>query len=115
MLYIVFEIFLGIASGSDLDDMLLSLHYRGFLSRHRLLLLLGQTVVPLKVPLPAIVIAGYIIETRLVRLLDRINIYRSYIRSRRSGCDRLLLAILVAITAIKGTFPIVFLLLLLYI
>ena len=66
-------------------------------------------------PLPAIVIAGYITETRLVRLLDRVNIYRSYVGSRRGRRSRLLLAVLVAITTIEGAFPIIFLLLLLYI
>ena len=52
---------------------------------------------------------------RPVRLLDRVNIYRSYIGSRRGRYGRLLLAILVAVTTIEGTFPVVFLLLLLYI
>ena len=116
MLYIVFEIFLGIASSSDLDNTLLPLYYRGFLPRYRLLLLLRYIVVPLKVPLPTIVIAGYIAKTRLVRLLDRVDIYRSYIGSRRSRYSRLLvLAILIAIATIKGISPVVFLLLLLYI
>ena len=115
MLYIVFEIFLGIASSSNLDDIFLSFYYHGFLSRYRLLLLLRQTVVLFEVPFPTIVIAGYIIETRLVRLLDRVNIYRSSIGSRRSRYSKLLFAILVVITAIEGTLPIVFLLLLLYI
>ena len=66
MLYIVFEIFLGIASGSDLDNVLLPLYYRGFLSRYRLLPFLGYTAVPLEVPLPTTIIAGYIAKTRPV-------------------------------------------------
>ena len=66
-------------------------------------------------PLPTIVIAGYITKTRLVRLLDRVNIYRSYIGSRRNRYSRLLLAILVTIATINSTPPIIFLLLLLYI
>ena len=115
MLYIVFEIFLDIASGSDLDDTLLPLHYRSFLPKHGLLLLLRQIVVLLKVPLPTIVIVGYIAKMRPTCLLDRINIYRSYIGSRRSGCSKLLLTILIAIAAIKGTLPVVFLLLFLYV
>ena len=81
MLYIVFEIFLGIASGSDLDDALLPLYYRSFLPRYRLPLLLGQMAVSLEISLPTIVIAGYIIETRPVCLLDRVNVYRSCIGS----------------------------------
>ena len=81
MLYIVFEIFLGIASGSNLDNTLLPLYYRSFLPRYRLLLLLRQIAVLFKVPLPTIVIVGYIAKTRPVRLLDRIDIYRSYISS----------------------------------
>ena len=72
-------------------------------------------VVPFKVPLSTIVIAGYIAKTRLVRLLDRINIYRSYIGSRQSRHDRLLFTILTTIAAIEGILPIVFLLLFLYI
>ena len=115
MLYIVFKIFLGITSSGDLDDMFLPLYYRGFLSRHGLLLLLRYTVVSLEVPLPAVVIAGYITKIRPVCLLDRVNVYRSYIGSRRSRRGRLLLAILIAIIAIKGTSSVVLLLLLLYI
>ena len=71
-------------------------------------------VVPLEVPLPTIVVAGHIAETRLVRLLDRVNVHRSSIGSRRSGRSRLLiLAILIAVAAIEGTSPVVLLLLLL--
>ena len=81
MLYIIFEIFLDITSGSDLDDTFLPLYYRGFLSKYRLLLLLGYIVVLLKVPLPIIVIVGYIAKTQPVCLLDRVNIYRSCIGS----------------------------------
>ena len=66
-------------------------------------------------PLPTIVIAGYIAKTRLVRLLNYVNVYRSGIGSRRGRYSKLLLAILIAVTAIEGTLPIVFLLLLLYI
>ena len=73
-------------------------------------------VVLFKMPFLVIVIAGYIIEMRLVRLLDRVNIYRSGIGSRQGGCSRLLvLAIFVAIATIEGTLPVVFLLLLPYI
>ena len=115
MLYIVFEVFLGIASSSDLDNTLLPFHYRSFLPRYRLPLPLGYIAVLLKVPLPTIVIVGYIAKARPIRLLDRVNIYRSYIGSRRSGRSRLLLAILIAVAAIEGILPIVFLLLLLYI
>ena len=115
MLYIVFEIFLSVASSSDLDDILLPLYYRSFLPRYRLLFLLRYMVVPLEVPLLAIIIASYITKMRPVRLLDRVNVYRSYIGSRRSRRGRLFLTVLVAITTIEGTLPIVFLLLLLYI
>ena len=116
MLYIIFEIFLGIASSSDLDNAFLPFYYHSFLSRYRLLSLPRYIVVPLKVPLLAIVVAGYIAKTRLVRLLDYINIYRSYIGSRQSRRSRLLiLAILIAIAIIKGILPVIFLLLLLYI
>ena len=67
-------------------------------------------------PLPTIVIVGYIAKAQLVYLLDRINIYRSSIGSRRSGYSRLLvLTILTAVAIVKGALPIVFLLLLLYI
>ena len=43
--------------------MLLPLYCRGFLPRYGLLLLLWYTVVPLEVPLPTIVVVGYIVET----------------------------------------------------
>ena len=95
--------------------MLLPLHYRSFLPRYRLLSLFRYIVVLLKVPFPAIVIVGYIVKARSIRLLDYVNIYRSYIGSRQSGRSRLLLTILIAIAIIKGISPIVFLLLLLYI
>ena len=71
--------------------------------------------VPLKVPLLTIVVVGRIVEIQPIRLLDRVNIHRSYIGSRQSGRGRLLFTVLVAIAAIKGIPPIVFLLLLLYI
>ena len=115
MLYIVFEIFLGITGSGDLDDIFLPLYYRGFLSRHRLPLLLRYITVLLKVSLPTIVVIGYIAKTQPVRLLDRVNIYRSRIGSRQSGYSRLLLAILVAVAAIEGMPPVIFLLLLPYI
>ena len=99
MLYIIFEIFLGIASSSDLDDVFLSLYYYSFLPRYRLLLLLGQTAVPLKVPLLTIVITGYITKARSIRLLNRVNIYRSSIGSQRGRRSRLLLTVLITITA----------------
>ena len=99
MLYIVLEIFLGIASSSDLDNAFLPFYYCSFLPRHGLLLLFRQIVVLFEVPLPAIVVAGYIIKTRPIRLLDRVNIYRSSIGSRRGRYGRLLFAILIAITA----------------
>ena len=95
--------------------MLLPLHYRSFLSRHGLSLLLGYIVVLLEVPLPAIVIVGYIAKIYPVCLLDRVNIYRSYIGSRRNRYSRLLLAVLITIATIKGIPPIVFLLLLLHV
>ena len=95
--------------------MLFPLHYRSFLPRYRLPLLLRYTAVLLEMPLPTIVIVGYITKTRLVRLLDRVNIYRSCIGSRRSRYSRLLLAILIAIATIKGMLPVVFLLLLPYV
>ena len=96
--------------------MFLPFYYRGFLSRYKLPLLFRQIVVLLKVPLPTIVIAGYITKTRPVCLLDYVNIYRSYIGSRRSRYSRLLiLTILIAVAAIKGTLPVVLFLLLLYI
>ena len=112
MLYIVFEIFLDVVSSSDLDNILLPFYYRGFLSRYRLLSLLRYIVVLFKVPLPAIVIVGYIAKTRLVRLLDRVDIYRSYIGSRQSRRGRLLFAVLIAVATVEGTPPVVFLLLL---
>ena len=92
--------------------MFLPFYYYGFLPRYRLLLLLRQTAVLLEMPLPTIVIVGYIAKIRLVRLLDRVNIYRSYIGSRRSRRSRLLLTILITIATIKGTPPVIFLLLL---
>ena len=115
MLYIVFEIFLDIASSSDLDNALLPFYYYSFLPRYGLLLLLRYIVVPFKVPLPTIVIVGYITKTRPARLLNRVNIYRSYIGSRQGRYSKLLFAILITVATIKGTLPIVFLLLLLYI
>ena len=67
-------------------------------------------------PLPATVIAGHIAKTRPVRLLDRVNIYRSRIGSRRGRRGRLLVfAILVAVAIVKGASSVVFLLLLLYV
>ena len=73
-------------------------------------------VVLFEVPLPAIVIAGHIAEMRPIRLLlDRVNVYRSYIGSRRSRYSRLLLAVLIAVVAIEGMSPVIFLLLLLYV
>ena len=114
-LYIVFEIFLGIASSSDLNDTLLPLYYYGFLPRYGLLLLFRQTAVPFKVPLPTIVVVGYIIKARPVRLLNRVNIYRSGIGSRRDRRGRLLLTVLIAIATIEGIPLVIFLLLLPYI
>ena len=72
-------------------------------------------VVPLKVSLPTTIVVGYITKTRPVRLLDRVNIYRSYIGSRRSRHSRLLFIILIAIAAIESISSIALLLLLLYV
>ena len=66
MLYIVFEILLDITSDGDLDDIFLPFYCRGFLSKYGLLFLLGYMVVPLEVPLPTIVVVGYIAKMRLI-------------------------------------------------
>ena len=61
--------------------MLLSFYSRDFLPKYKLLPLLRRIVVPFKVSLPAIVIVGYITKIQSIRLLNRIDIYRSYIGS----------------------------------
>ena len=61
--------------------MLLPFYYRSFLPRYGLPLLLRYIAVLFKVPLPTIVIASHIAKTRPIRLLNRINIYRSCIGS----------------------------------